>query len=92
MEDCDYEWRCKLADVPTYFIEGTTTHYGSAAIRSDERLNLRNRQTYPANVRRYVEKWGGPQRGGEIFTTPFDKGGWIGDWRTDLRIFRDQRW
>jgi GT2 family glycosyltransferase len=90
-EDCDYERRCTLAGVAWYFIEGGTTHVSSASIR-EPRYSLGNARTYPANRAYHVAKWGGEVRGGERFTTPFDQGGDVGDWRLDLRRLRDQAW
>ncbi len=69
-EDADYEYRCTLAGVPWYFIEGGTTHAGSASIR-DPRYAAGNARTYPANRAYYRAKWGGDLRGGETFTSPF---------------------
>jgi GT2 family glycosyltransferase len=93
-EDADYEYRCRLAgvwivDLPsgTQELEG-----GSVSYRSDPRLAERNAQTYPANVAYYEAKWGGPLRGGERYTTPFDRGGSIADWTLDVRRLREQAW
>lgn len=90
-EDADYEYRCKLAGVPAYQIEGGATHAGSRSIQ-DPRYAMRNATTYPANRDHYRRKWGGDLRGGERFATPFDQGGHVGDWRLDLRRLRDQAW
>lgn len=92
LEDCDYEYRCSLVGVPWYFIDGGATHEGSAAIRSDPRLAARNAVTYPANLARYREKWGGTHRGGETFTTPWNKGGSVRDWTLELSRLRELRW
>lgn len=90
-EDADYEYRCTLAGVPWYFIEGGATHVGSASIQ-DPRYAAANARTYPANRSYYRAKWGGDLRGGERFTTPFDQGGHVGDWRLDIRRLREQAW
>lgn len=92
-EDCDYEYRCALAGVPWYSIDGATTHVGSAAIKSEERYARANARTYEANRRYYLAKWGGPHRGGERFRLPFnDAGGHVRDWALDLKRLRDNAW
>lgn len=91
-EDADYEYRCSLAGVPWYFLDGGATHAGSATIRSDALCAARNRRTYPENVAYYERKWGGSLRGGEKFTTPFDAGGSVRDWNLDLRRLRELAW
>lgn len=92
VEDADMEYRCTLAGVPWYTISAGATHLGSAAIRSDPALAERNATTYRQNVARYEEKWGGPLRGGEVYTTPWNRGGHVGDWRLPLSVVRDQAW
>ena len=91
-DDCDYERRCDLAGVPRYFIPGTTSHVGSAAIRSDERYARANARSHASNRAYYLAKWGGPPRGGETFTTPFDAGGSVAAWTLDIRRLRDNAW
>ena len=91
-EDADYERRCDLAGVSRYFIDGTTSHVGSVCYRSDERNARHNARTYPANVAYYIEKWGGAPRGGETYTTPFNRGGDLGDWRLDRRRLAANQW
>ena len=93
-EDCDYEWRCHLADVPITRLPASTRHVegGSVTYRSDPALAARNAVTYPANLAYYRDKWGGDPRGGERFTTPFDEGGDIRDWRLDIKRLRDLAW
>jgi GT2 family glycosyltransferase len=87
-EDADYEYRCDLAGVPRYFIEGGTTHVGSASIR-EPRYGAANARTYPRNRDYFRRKWGGDLRGSEVFTTPFDAGGSIRDWTLDLSRLRN---
>lgn len=89
LEDCDYEYRCTLAQVPWYFLDGTSTHLGSHALRH---YRERNNRTYPANVRYFASKWGGSHRGGEVFTSPFGRGGSVRDWSLDLSRLRDLAW
>ena len=91
-EDADYERRCTLAGVPWFFIDGAATHVGSVAYRSEARYAEANARTYPANVDYYVRKWGGHLRGGERFTTPFDRGGSVREWTLDLSRLRAQAW
>lgn len=91
VEDCDYERRCDLAGVTRYFIDGTTTHVRSVSI-GEERNARSNAKTYPANLAYYAEKWGGPPRGGERFSTPYNRGGSIRDWTLSRRRLADQQW
>lgn len=89
-EDADYERRCSLLGIPWYTIPGGATHVGSATI-ADPRYGSQNARTYPANVAYHRSKWGGgPRR--EVFTTPFDLGGSVADWRLDIRRLRDNTW
>lgn len=90
-EDADYERRCDLAGVPWYFIRGGATHAGSATI-ADPRYAAANARTYPENRRYYRAKWGGDLRGGETYTTPFDRGGSVADWTLDIDRLRDNTW
>jgi GT2 family glycosyltransferase len=89
-EDADYEYRCSLAGVPWFFIDGGATHAGSAAIRSG--YAAANARTYPANRAYYEAKWGGPLRGGETFTTPFNRGGSVADWTLDIARVKELAW
>lgn len=91
VEDCDLEYRAKLAGVPMVAIPGETSHVGSVcyADNSNRRFNERS---YPANRAYHVAKWGGDIRGGETFTTPFDRGGSIRDWTLDRRRLAELRW
>lgn len=92
-EDADYERRCALAGVPWYFIPGGATHEAeTSAIASDMRYMRANARSYPSNVAYFEAKWGGRLRGGERFSTPFDRGGSIRDWSLDLSRLRNQSW
>lgn len=93
-EDADYEYRCALSGVEIRHLPSATRHLegGSVTYRSDDRYARANARTYPANLAYYQAKWGGPLRGGEVFTTPFDAGGSPADWTLHLRRLRDQRW
>lgn len=56
-EDADYERRCTLAGVRWGFIEGETSHVGSAIIRESREYARANQRSYPRNVEHYCEKW-----------------------------------
>lgn len=70
-EDADFEYRCRLAGVPMYPIPVALRHWTSSTI-ADPRYGRQNDRTYPANVDWFRRKWGGPLRGGEVFTRPFN--------------------
>ena len=90
-EDADYERRCTLAGVEWGFIDGGATHAGSATIQ-ERRYGEANARTYPQNVDYYRRKWGGHLRGGETYSTPFNRGGSVRDWTLDLSRLRAQAW
>lgn len=90
-EDTDYQRRMTLSGIARYLmLDGQTGHVGSATIR-DPHYSSRNQATYPLNRLYYSEKWGG-DIGRETFTTPFDRGGHIGDWRLSLERLKEQAW
>jgi GT2 family glycosyltransferase len=91
-DDCDYERRCDLGGVSSYYIDGTTLHHGSAAIRSDARYAFRNSATHASNRAYFRSKWGGDPRGGERFTTPFDSGASVAAWSLDIGRLRSNDW
>lgn len=91
-EDADYEYRCRLAGVPWYFIDGGATHVGSVSWRSDEHNAQNNARTYPDNVEYYARKWGGYLRGGEIYETPFNSGSEVRSWALDRRRLAANEW
>jgi GT2 family glycosyltransferase len=70
-EDDDYVRRCELGGVRWIEYDGTIKHDRSITIRTDAHAEARNRETYPDNLRRYIEKWGGQPRQ-ERFMTPYD--------------------
>lgn len=91
-EDVDWQRRARLVgtlEVETGF---TGTHVGSATIMSDPVYRAANARTHPANDAYYRAKWGGDKQGGETFSTPFNKGGHVGDWRLDIQRLRDFTW
>jgi GT2 family glycosyltransferase len=91
-EDADYEWRCSLAGVEMVRLMGATKHIGSVGYLSDPRKAAGNARSYPSNLAYYSRKWGGPLRGGERFTTPFDAGGHVGDWRLERARLAANAW
>ena len=94
VEDCDYEYRCTLAGVRWGFIEGETSHVGSAVLKGSHQAQRDNARTYPANVAYFCEKWGVPSvRGAHGYDTPFDRGGSIADGtEPSLPRLRKQAW
>lgn len=91
-EDLDMSRRCELASVPRVNVDAGLRHVGSATIYGNERYRALNARTHPANDRYYERKWGGHKHGGETFSTPFNRGGHIGDWRLEPERLRDQAW
>lgn len=91
-DDLDYDRRVELAGLPRVEVGFTGSHVGSAAIYSDPRLRFANSQSHPKNDAYYAAKWGGPKQGGETFSTPFNRGGHVGDWSLDINRLRDQIW
>ena len=73
-------------------VEVGLSHVGSATINANPRYREQNGRTHGANDDYYRVKWGGPKEGGETFTTPFNAGGHVGDWRLDPRRLRQQAW
>lgn len=94
VEDCDYEWRLHLAGiVPVDITDHNTSHIGSVSYTDSGNPNRRfNEKSYPANRAYHIEKWGGDIRGGETYTTPFNRGGSIRDWTLDRRRLAELRW
>jgi hypothetical protein len=91
-EDIDWQRRARLIGVPEIEAGFSGTHVGSATIYADPLLRQYNGLTHGANDRYYAEKWGGPKDGSETFTSPFNRGGAMGDWTLDIRRLRDQSW
>lgn len=91
-EDLDFARRVDLLGLPKYEVGFTGTHVGSATIYADPLLRAQNGRTHMLNDAYYAQKWGGPKQGGEQFTTPFDLGGDVGDWRLDPERLRTQSW
>lgn len=79
VEDCDYEYRCRLFDVPIVELPAGLRHDRSATIRQAH-YATENARTYPANREYYRHKWGGEIRGGERFESPFGAGGSPAEW------------
>jgi hypothetical protein len=91
-EDLDYQRRARLLGIPEVEVGFSGTHEGSATIMADPVLRAVNGRTHPANDAYYAAKWGGPKQGGETFSTPFDRGGHLGEWRLDPERLRNQAW
>jgi hypothetical protein len=83
-----------VAGVPIVDVQSGSKHLdgGSVTYRSDRAYADRNARTYPANVAYFEAKWGGPLRGGEQFTSPFNAGGSVKDWTLDIGRLRDLAW
>ena len=71
LEDCDYRWRCHLADVPIVEIEARLRHDRSSTI-ADPFYGDQNSRTYRLNYDLYLDKWGGRAMGGERYAEPFN--------------------
>ena len=91
-EDVDWAHRATKAGVELHDIEFTGRHEGSATIGADSDYRARNAITHGKNDRYYADKWGGEKQGGEVFSTPFNRGGHLGDWRLDIERLRLQAW
>lgn len=91
-EDVDFQRRCELAGVPRVEVGFSGTHVGSATIMADPILRSINGVTHTANDAYYTRKWGGHKLGGETYSTPFNRGGHLGDWRLDPERLRSQAW
>jgi len=90
-EDCDYEYRCTLAEVPIVKLPSHVQHERSATVR-DPRLESYNGRTHPENTAYFRRKWGGAQRGGEVYRTPFDQGGSVAEWCLSIDRLDDLAW
>jgi len=91
-EDLDWHRRALLAGSERTNPTFTGTHVGSATIMADPSLRRQNGPTHQANDAYYARKWGGPKLGGETFSTPFNRGGHVGDWRLEPDRLRNQSW
>lgn len=90
-EDCDFEYRCRLAGVPIWPMPSGLQHDRSSTI-ADPHYGQQNGRTFNANNVYFRAKWGGPPRGGEAYTTPFNRGGSPADWTLEPQRFREQQW
>ncbi len=91
-EDCDYEYRCRLAGVPIVDVQSGARHLegGSVALHAGHVDD--NARTFPANHAYFEAKWGGPVRGGETYRSPFNRGGAVSEWTLDPARLRSQAW
>lgn len=90
-EDADYEYRCRLSGVPITSAPSGIRHARSSTI-ADPHYRNENARTYPENLAYYRAKWGGPLRGGERFTSPFDSGSDPSVWAANPRRRRTLDW
>jgi len=90
-EDADYEYRCRLAEVPIIPLTANLTHARSTTIARDD-LKAENARTYPLNRTYFGDKWGGDLRGGETFDSPFDSGAGVDEWTLAFARLREQAW
>lgn len=91
-EDLDWHRRALLAGSERVDPPFTGTHVGSATIMADPSFRRQNGVTHAANDAYYARKWGGHKLGGETFSTPFDRGGHVGDWRLEPDRLISQSW
>ena len=91
VEDCDYEYRARLARVPIIPLAGGLTHERSSTI-ADARWRKENHRTYPRQNDYFRAKWGGGIRGGETLDTPHGRGGSVADWTLDVGRLAELRW
>jgi len=90
-DDDDWERRCALGGVEWVEYNGQIRHERSLTIRGDRDAYQGNVRTFPQNLRRYVEKWGGPP-GSERFETPYDSGAPLSFVRPDPAGRAARRW
>lgn len=78
MEDCDYNYRCKLSGLQGQIIEnvnvihGEEPFWGSTTIHSNPHFLKMNQVTHRNNFRYYLEKWGG-EPAKEVYLRPFNQ-------------------
>ncbi len=78
LEDFDWMYRAKLADLIPENVEGTNTLHGehgecAATARSSIEVSRQNEKNWPILSNYYFQKWGGHRIGAsEKFTTPFN--------------------
>lgn len=90
-EDNDFDYRCRLAGVPMAGLPTGLRHHISSTLNSSPNYRRQNTQTFAANGVYYHEKWGGPPMG-EVYTTPFNRGGDPREWRLDVSRLAAQAW
>ncbi len=98
LEDCDWDYRAKLAGARVMTVEGLLAKHGdeksggSCTIRSDEAIARRNMETHGGSFVYYRQKWGGTN-GHEVFKTPFDMPGVpVTHWSFDPARRARQQW
>jgi GT2 family glycosyltransferase len=90
-EDNDYDYRCRLADVPMEGLPTGMHHLISSTLNGSEKYRNQNARTFPENYRYYLKKWGGTPYH-EVYTSPFNEGGDLRSWQLDIRRLADQSW
>ena len=90
-EDNDFDYRCRLAQIPFVSLPAGMLHHISSTLMSSTHYQRRNAETFPANREYFQKKWGGqPYR--ETYTSPFNAGGDIRAWTLDIDRLADQIW
>ena len=90
-EDNDFDYRCRMAEVPFVSLPAGLTHRISSTLTSSDHYYRRNSETFPANQAYFQAKWGGlPYR--ETYTTPFNAGGDPRAWALDIERLAAQVW
>jgi hypothetical protein len=92
-EDSDYRWRTRLLGIPEIEVASAAEHVngGSQSWQADRTVHRANQRTYARNRQYYLEKWGGDPRA-EVFASPFNRGGWVGDWHLSVATLAAFRW
>jgi hypothetical protein len=96
MEDCDMEYRARIAGVPVICHRSQPTGSTHADGRSWKSVGpalgeFQNSKTHEQNRVYYKQKWGGGHRGGEVYASPFNAGHTIKHGPSILRL-RRQTW
>lgn len=90
-EDNDYDYRCRLAEVPIAPLPTGMIHSISSTLRSSQHYQNENARSFPENARYYAKKWGGKPYH-EVYTSPFNEGGDLRSWQLDIARLADQSW
>ena len=74
-EDCDWDWRARLAGVWRTDMPSSSRHLASKTILGDINRRKSNDRTFPKNKKYHLSKWGGEEPREEVYATPFNAGG-----------------